>query len=581
MSLDLRTIFFIYTLINAASIFVIASLWYSNRNKFRGIGFALADFIMQLITLILVFLRGYIPDFLSIVVSNFLSLSGTMLILFAFERFFNQKQSFKFNITLIVSYLVVQVWFTYYSPNLAIRNLNISTIFAIICLQILYLIYFRLSKSLRRYTNGIAIVFSLYLLVNLSRIIEFFCYQHDNLNYFKSGPFETYVIFSFVFIFVLLTFSIVVMINRRLLSEIAVQEEKYFKVFNESPHAILLTRKVDGKIFQVNQGFETLSGYSSSEVVGKSTLVLNLWENEAARQQIVFELQQKGKVRNVEKVFRQKDGNLIYASISVDLIKIEEEDFILSTIEDIREQKLLLDELKLNAEELSSINATKDKLFSIIAHDLRGPFANIINLSEILMSQVREKDYAEIDDYANMIQNSTQKVAGLLTNLLEWSRLKTGKISFLPAPHKLADILGDTLDLLGAQAAQKEISITNVVDRNLIVNIDKNMFSTIIRNLVSNAIKFTNKGGNINIKIDYKDQLLSCSIKDDGVGMDQHKLDKLFRIEEKVSTPGTNNEQGTGLGLILCKEFVDLHHGEINATSELGKGTNITFTLLL
>jgi signal transduction histidine kinase len=310
-------------------------------------------------------------------------------------------------------------------------------------------------------------------------------------------------------------------------------------------------------------------------------LVLNLWENEAARQQIVFELQQKGKVRNVEKVFRQKDGNLIYASISVDLIKIEEEDFILSTIEDIREQKLLLDELKLNAEELSSINATKDKLFSIIAHDLRGPFANIINLSEILMSQVREKDYAEIDDYANMIQNSTQKVAGLLTNLLEWSRLKTGKISFLPAPHKLADILGDTLDLLGAQAAQKEISITNVVDRNLIVNIDKNMFSTIIRNLVSNAIKFTNKGGNINIKIDYKDQLLSCSIKDDGVGMDQHKLDKLFRIEEKVSTPGTNNEQGTGLGLILCKEFVDLHHGEINATSELGKGTNITFTLLL
>jgi PAS domain S-box-containing protein len=504
-----------------------------------------------------------------------------MLILFAFERFFNQKQSFKFNIILIVSYLIVQVWFTYYSPNLAIRNLNISTIFAIICLQILYLIYFRLSKSLRRYTNGIAIVFSLYLLVNLSRIIEFFCYQHDNLNYFKSGPFETYVIFSFVFIFVLLTFSIVVMINRRLLSEIAVQEEKYFKVFNESPHAILLTRKVDGKIFQVNQGFETLSGYSSSEVVGKSTLVLNLWENEAARQQIVFELQQKGKVRNVEKVFRQKDGNLIYASISVDLIKIEEEDFILSTIEDIREQKLLLDELKLNAEELSSINATKDKLFSIIAHDLRGPFANIINLSEILMSQVREKDYAEIDDYANMIQNSTQKVAGLLTNLLEWSRLKTGKISFIPAPHKLADILGDTLDLLGAQAAQKEISITNVVDRNLIVNIDKNMFSTIIRNLVSNAIKFTNKGGNINIKIDYKDQLLRCSIKDDGVGMDQHKLDKLFRIEEKVSTPGTNNEQGTGLGLILCKEFVDLHHGEINATSELGKGTNITFTLLL
>ena len=157
--------------------------------------------------------------------------------------------------------------------------------------------------------------------------------------------------------------------------------------------------------------------------------------------------------------------------------------------------------------------------------------------------------------------------------------MKTGKTSFSPAPHKLADIIGETLDLLGPQAALKGISITHEVDRSLIVSIDKNMFSTIIRNLVSNAIKFTNKGGTIKIKIDYKDQLLTCSIKDDGVGMDSHKLDKLFRIEEKVSTPGTNNEQGTGLGLILCKEFVDLHHGEIKATSELGKGTNITFTL--
>jgi signal transduction histidine kinase len=157
--------------------------------------------------------------------------------------------------------------------------------------------------------------------------------------------------------------------------------------------------------------------------------------------------------------------------------------------------------------------------------------------------------------------------------------LKTGKISFSPAPHNLADILGETLDLLGPQAAQKEISITHKVDKNLIVSIDKNMFSTIIRNLISNAIKFTNKGGNINIKIDYQDQFLTCSIKDDGVGMDQQKLDKLFRLEEKVSTLGTNNEQGSGLGLILCKEFIDLHHGKITAMSEVGMGTNISFSL--
>lgn len=581
MSLDLRTIFFIYTLINAASIIVIASLWHSNRNKFRGIGFVLADFIMQLVTLILVFLRGHIPDFLSIVVSNFISLSGTMLILFAFERFFNKKLSIKFNIFLIIGFLIVHVWFTYSSPNLALRNLNISTIFAIVCLQILYLIYFRLSKSLRRYTTGIASVFSLYLFVNLSRIIEFFSCNHENINYFTSGPFETYVVLSFAFIFVLFTFSIVVMINKRLLGEIEVQEEKYFKVFHESPNAILLTRMADAKIIEVNQGFEKLTGYKVSEAIGKTAFSLNLWESDAFRNNLFADIKLKGSIRNTEVLFRTKEKKRIYCSVSAEFITIEEEDYLLTTIEDIDEYKKLLDELSLSTEELKSINATKDKLLSIIAHDLRGPFANIVNLSEILISQVREKDYEEIDTYANMIQTSTQKVTGLLTNLLEWSKLKTGKISFFPAPHKLADIIGETLDLLGPQAAHKGISITHEVDKNLIVSIDKNMFSTIIRNLVSNAIKFTNNGGNIKIKIDFRDQLLTCSIIDDGVGMDSYKLDKLFRIEEKVSTPGTNNEQGTGLGLILCKEFVDLHHGEIKATSELGKGTNITFTLFL
>jgi PAS domain S-box-containing protein len=336
---------------------------------------------------------------------------------------------------------------------------------------------------------------------------------------------------------------------------------------------------VDAKIIEVNQGFEKLTGYMANEAIGKTAFSLNLWESDAFRNNLFADIKRNGSIKNIEVLFRTKEKKRIFCSVSAEFITIEEEDFLLTIIEDISDYKKLLDELRLSAEELKSINATKDKLLSIIAHDLRGPFANIVNLSEILISQVQDKEYEEIDTYANMIQASTQKVTGLLTNLLEWSRLKTGKISFSPAPHNLADILGETLDLLGPQAAQKEISITHKVDKNLIVSIDKNMFSTIIRNLISNAIKFTNKGGNINIKIDYQDQFLTCSIKDDGVGMDQQKLDKLFRLEEKVSTLGTNNEQGSGLGLILCKEFIDLHHGKITAMSEVGMGTNISFSL--
>lgn len=579
MNLDLRTIFFIYTFTNAAGIIVIASLWHTNRKKYNGLDFVLADFILQFFALILVMLRGQIPDFLSIVLSNLLSLGGTILILFGLEKFFEQKPSIKLNTALIIIFLSTQIWFTYFIPNLPIRNLNISMIFSFFCLQILFLIYFRLPSGNRKYTKGISIVFFLYLLVNIIRIFEFFLNEHQNLDYFKSGSFEKFIILSYSFLYVLLTFSLVMLINRRLLSEIAFQEEKYFKAFNESPDAIMLTRLVDAKIFEVNHGFEVLTGYLAEEAIGRSSFSLNFWENEESRYQMISALKEKGTLRKVESTFRIRNGNLVECTISADIILIDGEEFILITVEDISAFKKLLNELMNSADELKHLNATKDKLFSIIAHDLRGPFANIINLSELLKDQIKTKEYEGIDEYANLIQTSTQKVTGLLSNLLEWSQLKTGKMSFCPTPTNLHDILIEVIDLLKFQAQQKDIALLFEVEKNIVANIDKNMFSTILRNLISNSIKFTNKTGQIQIQLTYKDGIVNCSIQDNGVGMDKLKLEKLFKIEEKVTTPGTNNEQGSGLGLFLCKEFIELHNGKIIASSEIGKGTLIRFNL--
>ncbi len=579
MNLDLRTIFFIYTFTNAAGIIVIASLWHTNRKKYNGLAFVLADFILQLFALILVMLRGQIPDFLSIVLSNLFSLGGTILILFALEKFFEQKPTIKLNTALIIIFLSSQIWFTYFIPNLPIRNLNISMTFSFICLQILFLIYFRLSSGYRKYTKGISIVFFLYLGVNIIRIFDFFINDQQNLDYFKSGSFEKFIILSYSFLFVLLTFSLVMLINRRLLSEIAFQEEKYFKVFHESPNVIMLTRLVDAKILEVNQSFEVLTGFLASEAIGRSSFSLNLWENEESRYQIISALKEKGTLRKVESTFRIRNGNLVDCSISADIILIDGEEFILITVEDISAFKKLLNELMNSAEELKHLNATKDKLFSIIAHDLRGPFANIINLSELLKDQIQSKEYEGIDEYANLIQTSTQKVTGLLSNLLEWSQLKTGKMNFCRTPTNLHDLLIEVVDLLKFQAHQKEIDILFEVEKNIVANIDKNMFSTILRNLISNSIKFTNKHGQIQIHLTYKDGMVNCSIQDNGVGMDKLKLEKLFKIEEKVTTLGTNNEQGSGLGLFLCKEFIELHNGKIVTSSEIGKGTLIRFNL--
>ena len=153
------------------------------------------------------------------------------------------------------------------------------------------------------------------------------------------------------------------LINRRLFSEIAFQEEKYFKVFHESPNVIMLTRLVDAKILEVNQSFEVLTGFLASEAIGRSSFSLNLWENEESRYQIISALKEKGTLRKVESTFRIRNGNLVDCSIYADIILIEGEEFILITVEDISAFKKLLNELMNSAEELKHLNATKDKLF--------------------------------------------------------------------------------------------------------------------------------------------------------------------------------------------------------------------------
>ncbi len=229
--------------------------------------------------------------------------------------------------------------------------------------------------------------------------------------------------------------------------------------------------------------------------------------------------------------------------------------------------------------ELQESNATKDKLFSIIAHDLKNPFTVILSLSETLSENFRYMDADELEESMKKMHSSAQKVYELLANLLSWSRAQTGNIQFNPRKLKLHLLVKENTELLRNQYELKNIKLNVDIDQDLTVLADSNMLNTVMRNLISNAIKYSNNAGVINVSGNLRTDNIEIAIEDNGVGIHKDIIDKLFKIEHKISSPGTNNERGTGLGLILCKEFVEKHGGQIWLTSELGKGSAFYFTL--
>lgn len=237
------------------------------------------------------------------------------------------------------------------------------------------------------------------------------------------------------------------------------------------------------------------------------------------------------------------------------------------------------EELKRNNAELHEINATKDKLFSIIAHDLKNPVGNIVGVTELLVSYMGKRDMETSDELVNLLNHQANEALSLLETLFDWARSQSGKVGFNPVMNDLNQIVENVLENLNSSALLKEIVILPPETNNVKVFADVNMLTTILRNLVTNSIKFTKAGGTIFVSARMSDNNTEITVADTGIGMDQKTLDMLFKIESNLSTNGTAKEKGTGLGLIICKEFIEKHGGQIRVFSEVGKGSQIVLTL--
>lgn len=231
--------------------------------------------------------------------------------------------------------------------------------------------------------------------------------------------------------------------------------------------------------------------------------------------------------------------------------------------------------------ELAQINASKNKFFSIIAHDLKNPLHAVLGFSFLLHHEYERFDDNNRKKFATDIYNSTNNIFRLLQNLLDWSRIQTGMMQYAPIVFEISSLQDKICNLLNPMAEQKGITLDYKVPGDINVYATPMMIDTVLRNLVNNAIKFTPNGGTVSLYFKFYEKVVACCVQDTGIGMTEDELDQLFSIDSKIKKKGTNNEDGSGLGLILCKEFVHLNKGKIWAKSEVGKGTTFCFTVPL
>jgi len=256
-----------------------------------------------------------------------------------------------------------------------------------------------------------------------------------------------------------------------------------------------------------------------------------------------------------------------------EIVKIEG---IAHDITELKERELLIQKQNI---ELQKLNSDKDRFLKIIAHDLKNPFNSLFGFSELLLKNFRKYDEKKIEFQINMIYQTSKKTYELLEEILLWAKSQSGKLTFEPQHFSFIEIANEIINSIENQANEKQIKISCFEKEKTILSADLNIFRTVLRNLISNAIKFTNQNGQINVYTEKNHANIIIIVSDNGIGIDKNVIPKLWEINVSYSTEGTNNEKGTGFGLKLCKELIEKHGGHIWVESEVGKGSDFKFTL--
>jgi PAS domain S-box-containing protein len=376
---------------------------------------------------------------------------------------------------------------------------------------------------------------------------------------------------------------------RRKTEEILKQSEEKYRLIAENTGDVIWVMNVGSLKFTfISPSVFNLTGFSVDETMNQKISELltpesyDFFAKSLAIRISKFYIGDKSTTTNIDE-FRVicKNNSVIWVEISTTLIINSEGKItdIIGVSRNIEQRKKAEQQIQEKNKELSGINATKDKFFSIIAHDLKNPLISVIGLSNLLDSKINTYSNEKIKVFSTAINDASKSAYKLLENLLDWSRLQRDKITPYFQEYNFIMIAEDVIRLNNEAAIDKNITLRNNIAANVNITCDVEITKTILRNLVSNAVKFTNKGGTIDVDLSVSESLSEIRVSDTGVGISPEKIPFLFVIDHDISTLGTSNEKGTGLGLILCKELVGKQGGSIWVESTLGKGSTFCFTI--
>jgi len=359
-----------------------------------------------------------------------------------------------------------------------------------------------------------------------------------------------------------------------------VSEIRYRRLFESAKDGILILDAITGKIIDVNPYLIELLGYAREKFIDKEVWEFGFFNDAAASKEKFLELQQKEYVRYEDLPLKSVDGRMIDVEFVSNLYLENRSKIIQCNIRDISERKKAMLIIQKQNIQLQKLNATKDKYFSIIAHDLKSPFQGFIGLTELMGEEISSFSATQLLTYIQSMNSTARNLYKLLSNLLEWSLMQQGALSFNPVEIALSEVVAQNIDIIIKRGEQKGIKLIFDLADNQTVWADEAMLNSILRNLLSNAVKFTSRGGEVIVSAKKTDNnIVEIAIRDTGLGISPDLISKLFKIEEKVGQKGTEGEESTGLGLLLCKEFVEKHDGKIWVVSEEGKGSTFYFTL--
>jgi PAS domain S-box-containing protein len=559
--------------------FLVFSHQYKTTKNIPGSGWWILWTLAEIAGFILILLRE-IPSLVpvSIIFQNIVLLSGTIFIYFGIRRFFDKDLNLKFILPFLLIFSSLHLFFSIVIDDIVIRSISFNAAIALIGFLNAFCLFKNRTRSIYVTVNFLSVLFIMHGLIFVYRTIMIVAGMKVNHlmdpTFFNISPY-----FDALVVGLLWTYGFILLLNQKLNLENSELRTRFELIFNTSPDAVVITRLEDGLFFDCNEGYTKLMGYTKDDLFNRSLPELNIWKNPDDRKEILAIISERGSCENYEVLFRRKDGEVITGLISAKILVIKGVQHIIGITRDISNKKADQEKERKYLSELKELNAVKDKLFSILGHDLRGPFSAIIGLSELLTQNIDSFSTAEIQKIVNEIHKSGVNTFRLLENILNWAKSQTGQIKINLVKTRLDIIVQEAVKLTISQADDKRITINYLQPSSRIVVTDENILNTVLRNLLSNAIKFTNSGGVVNIETRESDRFIKISVSDNGIGMSEEIKNSLFADIISPSREGTHNEKGTGLGLAICKELIERLGGTILVESEAGKGSTFSFTL--